>query len=95
MPGMRPVACLNCGNRDVHAVADIDGTERAPRPGDPVVCMTCREVMTVDADGELAAWTEPQIAALCARFGIDPSRTQFRRPFRPAWERPHFRRPAG
>lgn len=89
------MTCLNCGGPDVCAVAQADGREVEPRPGDPVVCMTCREVMTVDDEGSLCAWTERQIAAMCRRYGLDPARTQFRRPFAPIpWRRPHFPRKA-
>jgi hypothetical protein len=60
--------CGNCGNDELIGVEQPDGTRRQPIPGDPVVCMRCRLVQTVDSAGRVRDLTEPEIEAIRARM---------------------------
>lgn len=63
---VRPKPCPTCKN-NLNAIGSDDGsTGRGPMPGDPVVCLRCGSVMTVDSAGELTGFTDKQMDDLVA-----------------------------
>lgn len=67
-PGTRritPKPCLRCGV-PLNAIGMItEGDARGPQPGDPVVCIRCGGVMTME-NGELRGFTDAEMDELTA-----------------------------
>lgn len=57
--------CLECG-RELSAVGTSDGSPAKPEPGDPIACIGCGAVMTIDAEGALRGFTEEEMDDLTA-----------------------------
>lgn len=56
--------CLHCGHI-LTVVGTIDGTDSPrPRPGDPVLCMACGAVATVDETGLMRPFTPEEFDEL-------------------------------
>jgi hypothetical protein len=48
------------------AISTLDRSEAAPEPGDPIVCIRCACVMTIDEDRRLTGFTQAQTDELVA-----------------------------
>ena len=58
--------CLECGTT-LSGIGDLeDGDGPAPGPGDPVACIRCGAVATVDGDGALRGFTDREMDELIA-----------------------------
>jgi hypothetical protein len=57
--------CLNpeC-NRPLDAIGRMDDQPASPKPGDPIACLRCGNVMTIDADGSLRPFTAQEAREL-------------------------------
>jgi hypothetical protein len=48
----------------IDAISPPDGTQAIAAPGDPVACLKCAAVMTIDRSGVLRPFTETEANAL-------------------------------
>jgi hypothetical protein len=55
-------SCLHCGTR-LDSISDTNGVTR-PQPGDPVACIRCGAVATVDDLGSLRPFTPKEAREL-------------------------------
>ena len=56
--------CLRCG-ATLDAVGDLEQPDaRGPQPGDPILCIRCGAVATIDAAGALRPFTEAEAREL-------------------------------
>jgi hypothetical protein len=54
---------MECGNR-LDAIGTADGTAAMPSPGDPIACIRCGAVMTIDENAKMRGFTEPEMDEL-------------------------------
>lgn len=57
--------CAGC-NATLNAAGTVDGSPYRPKPGDPIACLKCGAVMTVNAAGAVVGFTDAQMAELMA-----------------------------
>lgn len=61
---MADAKCMECG-RPLNAIGSIDSTAPLPKPGDPVACLRCGAVMTIEG-GVLRGFTDAEMNGLVA-----------------------------
>lgn len=62
--------CLGCG-ATLDAVSDVSsGAKSAPNPGDPIACLKCGGVATINDSGAICPFTEDQARELAADEGM-------------------------